>query len=47
MNPAANFYADKRARNIVNNDVDALDAIEKVAEERINEGSIVSDEDGN
>lgn len=45
MSPAAKAYAAKRARNAAKNDVDVLNAVEKVAEEIMDEGSIIAGED--
>lgn len=45
MSPAAKAYAAKRARNAAKNDVDAFNAVEKVAEEIMDEGSIIAGED--
>ena len=45
MSPAAKAYAAKRARNATKNDTDAFDAVEKVADEIMDEGSVVADED--
>lgn len=45
MSPAAKAYAAKRARTAVKNDLDALNVVEKVAEEIMDEGSIIADED--
>lgn len=45
MSPAAKAYAAKRARNATKNDTNAFDAIEKVADEIMDEGSVIADED--
>lgn len=45
MSPAAKAYAAKRARTAAKNDVDAFNVVEKVAEEIMDEGSIIADED--
>lgn len=45
MSPAAKAYAAKRARNATKNDTDAFDAVEKVADEIMDEGSVIADED--
>lgn len=45
MSPAAKAYAAKRARNTAKNDADAFNAVEKVAEEIMDDGSIAADED--
>lgn len=44
MSPAAKAYAAKRARNAAKSDIDAFDAVEKVADEIIDEGSVIDDE---
>lgn len=45
MSPAAKAYAAKRARNVAKNDTDALDAVEMVADEIMDEGSVTADDD--
>lgn len=45
MSPAAKAYAAKRARTAAKNEVDAFNVVEKVAEEIMDEGSIIADED--
>lgn len=45
MSPAAKAYAAKRARNATKNDTDSFDAVEKVADEIMDEGSVIADED--
>lgn len=45
MSPAAKAYAAKRARNAAKNDIDAFDAVEKVADEIMDEGSVIAEED--
>lgn len=45
MSPAAKAYAAKRARNATKNDTDAFDAVEKVADEIMDEASVIADED--
>lgn len=45
LSPAAKAYAAKRARNVAKNDTDAFDAVEMVADEIMDEGSVIADED--
>lgn len=45
MSPAAKAYAAKRARTAAKNEVDAFNVVEKVAEEIMDEGSMIADED--
>lgn len=45
MSPAAKAYVAKRARNAAKNDIDAFEAVEKVADEIMDEGSVIANED--